>query len=304
MSVVISTYQEGEALAATVRSVSHAVPRPREIVVVDDGSTDGSAERDWPDHVTLVRQAHRGIAAARNHGARVASQPALVFLDAHCGVADGWLDPLLDVLDEEPEAVAGPAVRDAEQPDYVGCGARIVDALFTYRWQRVPDTACAHVPVGVVPGGCLAVNRRTFADAGGFAPFTGFGVEDVEISLRWWRAGRPLLGVPASQVAHRFRAAPPYRPDHASWLRNVLRTALLHLTGERLRVTVLACARFSSFNRAVADVLAERWAEAASRLAVAEVRQVVSYLDTWAPAAFPAQACPNEAPRADGWTAW
>ncbi|WP_182909778.1 hypothetical protein [Microbispora sp. H13382] len=99
-------------------------------------------------------------------------------------------------------------------------------------------------------------------------------------------------------------ATAAYRPDHASWLRNVLRTALLHLTGERLRVTVLACARFSSFNRAVADVLAERWAEAASRLAVAEVRQVVSYLDTWAPAAFPAQACPDEAPRADGWTAW
>ncbi|MEO3808625.1 glycosyltransferase [Sphaerisporangium sp. B11E5] len=279
-SVVIPTYQEGDDLAATVRSVSAADPRPREIIVVDDGSTDGSTDREWPDHVTIVRRPHSGVAPARNHGARVASQPALVFLDAHCSVVDGWLDPLLDALDEEPQAIAGPAVRDAGDPGHVGCGAQIVDPLFTYRWHRAPAGG-GPVPVGVVPGGCLAVGRAVFTEAGGFAPFTGFGVEDVEIALRWWRNARPLLGVPSSHITHRFRRTPAHRPDQTSWLRNILRTALLHLTGEPLRATVLACARFGPFPAAIADVLAE------PRPATAELRPIDSYLDRWAPAAFP-----------------
>ncbi len=284
VSVVISSYQEGEALARTVASVSAARPRPAEIVIVDDGSTDGSADRPWPAHVVLIRLPHTGIAAARNAGAHAAGQPALVFLDAHCTVDAGWLDPLLHTLARHPTALLGAAVRDEADPDRTGCGAQIVDALFTYRW-LCPDGGRGEEPmeVGLVPGGCVAAGREEFLRLGGFAGFTGFGLEDVELSLRWWRAGRPMLGVPASLVAHQFRVHPPYRPEHQAWLRNILRTGLAHLPGEPLRACVLACSRFAGFGPAIASVLSEPRPPAP-----AERRSLDSYLGRWAPKAFTA----------------
>ena len=283
-SVVISTFEEGDRLAETVDSVLAASVVPQEIVIVDDGSTDAGCDRVWPSAVHVVHQDHLGIAPARNHGALVATQPALVFLDAHCTVQRDWLRPLLGALDHAPDALVGPAVRDEREPRYVGCGAELVDALFTYRW--LPVTGAGLVEVGLVPGGCMAVQRDLFLHAGGFAPFSGFGVEDVELALRWWRAGRPLLGTPESVITHRFRANPGYRPDHQAWLQNVLRTALVHLVSDDLRACVLACAPLSSFASAMATVLAEPWIATYQRVLHAEARTVADYIDRWAPRAF------------------
>jgi GT2 family glycosyltransferase len=163
-------------------------------------------------------------------------------------------------------------------------GAQLVDAQLRYRWRPVRGGEV--VEVGLVPGGCLAVRRDCFLHAGGFGPFDGVGVEDVELALRWWRAGRRMLGVPASSVTHRFRALSPYRTDEQAWLQNVLRTGLLHLQGSHLRDCVTSCARFAPFAGAIATVLSEPWHARHQALLSTEVRDVASYIDCWAPRAF------------------
>jgi glycosyltransferase involved in cell wall biosynthesis len=284
VSVVISCLDEGALLAATVHNLLEASAVPAEIVVVDDGSSDGSCDRPWPSSVRVIKQANTGIAPARNRGALAATQPFLVFLDAHCTVESGWLDPLLDGLRRHPGALVGAAVRDVAEPRFVGCGAEIVDELFTYRWRRAVGSST--VEVGLVPGGCLAVERRHFLDAGGFAAFTGVGLEDVELALRWWRAGRHVLGAPTSVVTQLFRHRSPGPEGHQRWVQNVLRTALLHLSGAHLRATVVACSRFACFGHAMGEVLAEAWIPAHLRLATGEVRSSAEYLVRWAPRAF------------------
>jgi glycosyltransferase involved in cell wall biosynthesis len=284
VSVVISSYEEGHALSDTIDAVLAATVTPREVVIVDDGSTDGSCGGPWPAAVRVVRQSHQGIAPARNRGASVATQPNLVFLDAHCTVEPGWLGPLLGVLERSADALAGPAVRDADEPRFVGVGAQLVDAQLRYRWR--PVSGAEVVDVGLVPGGCLAVGRDRFLQAGGFGPFDGVGVEDVELALRWWRAGRPMLGVPASVVTHRFRARSSYRTDEQAWLQNVLRTGLLHLQGSHLRDCVTSCARFAPFACAIATVLSEPWHARHQALLTTQVRDVASYIECWAPCAF------------------
>jgi glycosyltransferase involved in cell wall biosynthesis len=283
-SVVISSFNEGGLLAETVEGVLSAAVVPLEVIIVDDGSTDGSCDRSWPGGVQVVRQPHIGIAAARNCGAQSAAQPKIIFLDAHCTVADRWLEPLLDTLDRVPDAMVGPAVRDARDTRYIGCGAEIVDALFTYRWRAAHGDGVAEV--GLIPGGCLALRRDHFLRAGGFAAFSGFGLEDVEFALRWWRAGHPAFGVPESMITHTFRDHPPYRPDYRAWLQNILRTAVVHLAGSRLRASVMACAQFDSFPTAIASVLAEPWIAIRQRLLDSEVRTASTFLDRWAPRAF------------------
>ena len=285
VTVVIATYEEGAALAATVASVLAGRPRPAEVLIVDDGSTDGSTgcsmdRGTWPPAVRVLRRAHEGIASARNAGAVAASQPVLVFLDAHCAVDPGWLAALLAAIDHEPEALAGPSMHDWREPRRAGCGARLVDPLFTYRWCQAGSDA-VHA-VGLVPGGCLAVRRAHLLAAGGFGPFREFGLEDVDLSLRWWRAGWPVLGVPRSHVTHRFRPTAPYRPQHQAWLENVLTTALRHLSGARLAETVRCCTRMAAFNGAIVAALG-RLPPGAS----IDGRPFDDYLRDWAPGAWP-----------------
>ncbi|WEF35242.1 glycosyltransferase family 2 protein [Pseudoduganella chitinolytica] len=283
VAVVISSFEEGAALAATVASLLAAPARPAEVLIVDDGSTDGSTAGPWPPSVRVLQRAHAGIAPARNAGALAAAQPLLVFLDAHCTVDPGWLAPLVAALERHPDAIAGPAVHDEREPARAGCGAHLVDPLFTYRWNRPAGDALQ--AVGLVPGGCLAVAREPFLATGGFGPFREFGLEDVDLSLCWWRMGRPLLGVPRSHVTHRFRVQPPYRPDLQAWVENVLTTALRHLSGAHLAETVRCCARLGTFNAAIAAALA-RLPEG-DRQAVAGGRACEEYLREWAEQAWP-----------------
>ena len=209
---------------------------------------------------------------------------SLVFLDAHCTVESDWLCSLLQVCADNPQAIVGSAIRDANDTRFVGCGAEIIDARFSYRWSPVGNTPVTEV--GLVPGGCLAVEREHFLQMGGFGPLRGFGLEDVEIALRWWRAGFSILGTSQSVVHHRFRSHSPYKPEERQWLQNIIWTALRHLQGSPLRTCILACSQFSEFPAAIAAVLSEGgYHQTPSPQSVTE-RPIDEYLKQWASQAF------------------
>jgi glycosyltransferase involved in cell wall biosynthesis len=83
-SVVIPLYNKKATVARAIRSALQQTLPPVDVLVIDDGSTDGSCEivEEFGGAVRLVRQANAGPSAARNHGARLCAGDALVFLDA------------------------------------------------------------------------------------------------------------------------------------------------------------------------------------------------------------------------------
>jgi glycosyltransferase involved in cell wall biosynthesis len=83
VSVVITTYNQSDYIADTVVSALNQTYPHREVIVVDDGSTDDTGARlaSFRDRVTVVRQDNRGVAASRNAGVRSARGELIAFLD-------------------------------------------------------------------------------------------------------------------------------------------------------------------------------------------------------------------------------
>jgi glycosyltransferase involved in cell wall biosynthesis len=104
VSVIIPVYNGERFLAEAIESVAAQAYRPVEIIVVDDGSTDGSPAiaKKYPD-VRYTYQSHQGLAAALNHGVKLAGGSFLAFLDAD----DLWVGEKLSVqmavMDRQPD---------------------------------------------------------------------------------------------------------------------------------------------------------------------------------------------------------
>lgn len=106
VSVVIPTYNRGWIVNDAVDSVLNQAFQQYELIVVDDGSTDDTKAilREYGDRIRVIRQANRGVSAARNRGIRAAKAPLIAFLDSD----DVWLADKLSVqvafFDNHPAA--------------------------------------------------------------------------------------------------------------------------------------------------------------------------------------------------------
>lgn len=99
-SVVIPLFNKKEFVAEALRSAFEQQPAPLEILVIDDGSTDGSAqvvESLGIPTVKLIRQSNAGVAAARNAGIEMAKGDFVCFLDADDRYLPGFLKAIIDL---------------------------------------------------------------------------------------------------------------------------------------------------------------------------------------------------------------
>src|ERR1051325_8302861 len=98
ISVVIISRNEGHELNATVTNIRETLPpERRELIVVDDGSTDGSTAflKDMPEAI-VVRSDGVGVARARNFGAAHSTGDIILFADAHVRAPHGWYEPIVN----------------------------------------------------------------------------------------------------------------------------------------------------------------------------------------------------------------
>jgi GT2 family glycosyltransferase len=265
VSVVIPSHNEGTQLLATVESVLANLPAGGEVIVVDDGSTDGSADRLEHEAVRVVQPTERlGVAAGRNFGATQARGDVLVFCDAHIRVPPDWLDRLVKVLDQPNVGAVAPAISVMGAPSgSIGYGFRWKDSALNVEWLgwQVADP----YPVPLLPGCCLCIRHDVFANVGGFDNgLSVWGSEDGELCLRLWLMGYQCWLVPTLEVPHLFRTAHPYQVAWQTIVHNLLRVGVVHFGRERLQRMIGSLAPTAGVPGALATLVeGDAWARRA-----------------------------------------
>jgi len=268
VSVVIPSHNEGQQLLDTVDCLLVGLPPAGEIVVVDDGSTDGSGEqlaRLGHPGVRVLRPAERlGAARARNYGATCATGEVLVFSDAHVRLAPDWPARLLPVLVEPGVGAVAPAVSVMHASHgAVGYGFQWKDAALNVDWLGWQGEQPHAVPL--LPGCFLCIRHDLFAQIGGFDNgLMVWGSEDGELSLRVWLLGYECWVVPTLEVVHLFRAAHPYTVEWELVLHNLLRVGVVHFGQARLARMIASFGANAAFANAFARLLeGDAWARRA-----------------------------------------
>jgi len=250
-AVIVPVYDGAATLAKALDSVLAQSWPAHEIIVVDDGSRDGSAEvaAAFGEHVRLIRQLNSGVSAARNAGARAATAEWLCFLDA-----DDWYyperlsvhaamiarDPALDFLtgdfdyvDDEGKHLRRSMESTPAGVELLACsqGGEVVmsgDVLGSFVAQHFGDTHTLTVP------------RATFLALGGYP--TGFAVcEDVNFLVRLCARSSRAGVVCVPMAAYRIHGNSATRSDPLRAQRQTL--AALRVLVPQIRASAPAIRR-------------------------------------------------------------
>lgn len=191
---VIPCYNHGRFVAEAARSCLDQTDAHVEVIVVDDGSDDGSTPEACdalePVGVRVLHQPNAGLPAARNAGAALAGGEHLVFLDA-----DDWIEPTFLVR-------LHAALAADPQASHAYCQERLTDLGENVIW-RVPEwDPILLLVTNLHPVTCL-ISRDRFETAHGFDEAMNEGYEDWDLWLRF--ASRGWHGVRVAEPLFNWR---------------------------------------------------------------------------------------------------
>ncbi len=216
VSAIVVTYDALPWIEPCLRSV-----RGCELIVVDNGSTDGTPAlvRERFPEARLIEQQNRGLGAGWNAGIEAASGRWLFFLNADAWVVGDGLAKLVQVLEREPKAaVAGPRLRYPDgrlQRSVRGFPTlwRLTTEYFFLR-KLAPRTKLLNAFYGggfrhereleaeFLMGAALLVRREAIAEVGGLDERFFLFSEEVDWCYRFRQAGWKVVFTPAAEVVH------------------------------------------------------------------------------------------------------
>jgi N-acetylglucosaminyl-diphospho-decaprenol L-rhamnosyltransferase len=216
--VVVVTYSPGAALETFLSSLRSATVRPYEVVLADNGSTDGAPQRAVGPGVRLLPTGgNLGYGRAANLGAAGAAADWLVVANPDVAWGQGALDELVDAAERWPHAgCLGPAITTADGALYPSArafpslGRGTAHALLGWWWPSNPWTrsyreengAPTERTTGWLSGSCLLLRRPAFEAVGGFDPSYFMYCEDMDLCRRLGEAGWDNVYVPSARVIH------------------------------------------------------------------------------------------------------
>lgn len=188
-----------------------------EVIVADNASEDNSVsylKTHFPEVRIIQNPCNGGFAQGYNLALKQVDAEVFCLLNSDVEVTEGWLDPVLDLLEKRPEiGIVQPKIKDLKNRgrfEYAGAAGGFVD-VFGYPFCRgrifqaleedqgqYNDTR----PVFWATGACMFIRRALFEELGGFDPDYFAHQEEVDLCWRAWNHGHQVFYSGASEIYH------------------------------------------------------------------------------------------------------
>jgi len=199
VSVIVCSYNGAKTLAACLDSLGKLNYPDYEVILVDDGSTDDTADiaAQFP-HVVYIHQTNHGLSYARNAGAKAARGEVLAYTDSDCMADADWLYYLIGTLTSGDYAgVGGPNIAPPAENWIQAC---VASAPGGPSHVLLTDVVAEHIP------GCnMAFYKWAFENVGGFDPEYRKAGDDVDFCWRLQQSGGVIAFSPTAMVWHHRR---------------------------------------------------------------------------------------------------
>ena len=222
LSVVILSWNSKKDLKICLSSIyKNMTLKEREIIVVDNGSTDGSVEfikGNYPGVVLIRNKKNRGTTVARNQAFKVARGEYVMILDSDTKVEPGAVDLLIKEMDQRSKVgVIGPKLVSPSGELRYSC-REFPTFLSKFVFRSMPDKITSKLIakeeyrdwdhsssayVGYMIGACLLIRRSCMEEVGLFDEKFFYAPEDVDYCLRVWKNGWRVMYDPRAVVVHK-----------------------------------------------------------------------------------------------------
>jgi glycosyltransferase involved in cell wall biosynthesis len=197
VSVVVASFNGERTLNACLESLQHLNYPDYEVILVDDGSSDGTREIGHlhSEARYFRHQQNLGLSVARNTGIAAATGEIIAFTDSDCRADEDWLYYLVgDLLSSEFAGIGGPNLLPPEDSPVA---AAVMASPGGPAHVMLTDRQAEHIP------GCnMAFFRWALAEIGGFDPIFQRAGDDVDVCWRLQQAGYRLGFSPSAFVWH------------------------------------------------------------------------------------------------------
>jgi N-acetylglucosaminyl-diphospho-decaprenol L-rhamnosyltransferase len=288
LAVVVVSFEARETLLAGLDLLRTHVSLPFELVVVDNASSDGSADGArvrHPGALVVANPENVGFARACNQGWRATRAPLVLFLNPDAEVSTGAVEALVGLLEGRPDVgAAGPRTRGSDGSIQVSTGPdlapvaelrqrRLVLGVARGEPRALAEAEAIHAreqEPGWVSGSCLLARRTALEEVGGFDERFFLYEEDADLCRRLREAGWRVVFTPAAEVKHHLgrsmskaprRARLEYHRSHLLYYRK--HNGPLSRAALRVHLVARGCGQWLA---AIASGDAEGRADAASLL--------------------------------------
>jgi GT2 family glycosyltransferase len=248
-AVYIPNYNGAGRIGRALRSLRQQT-RPVDVVVVDNGSGDGSLEllrEEFPEVAVLALERNLGFGPALNRAVREHPADPLILLNDDAAAGPRFVEALLDAAAEGAHSVAGVMLQE-RAPELIDSAGVVADRTlmgFDYlHGEPLAAVATAADPLGPT-GGAALYDRAAFEAVGGFDERIFLYYEDLDLALRIAaRGGRCRLAAGATAV-HAYSASlgagSGRKFAHTGWSRGYMLRRYGVMSHPRLALRALAC---------------------------------------------------------------
>ena len=211
--LAVATYNSVSTIVSCVESLVATEYPDKEIIIVDDGSTDETLEvlKKYP--VKVIQQNHQGVSAARDNAFRNSTGEIVAYTDSDCMVDKQWVNELIKPFsDSQVGAVTGKTIFQTDSR----CTSRIRSLDIEERYTK------RNTYTGLANGTNCAIRKKILEEIGGFNP-EWFHAEDTEVSYRILQKGFKIYYQSTAIVRHVPEG------DWKSYLRKRYRGTKAHL---------------------------------------------------------------------------